>query len=64
MSSGERKVAEILCRRDGITMEEADELISIAISLMEDCSFEMDECEGIMADVLGLEMDYIFDLLT
>lgn len=60
---GHERIAEILCRRDGITVEEAQRLIDEAIEQMEACGYDSDECEDIMADVLGLEPDYIFYLL-
>lgn len=55
---------EVLCRRDGITVKEAKALVSEAILRMAEANYDPEECEDIMAEVLGLEMDYIFDLLT
>lgn len=60
---GRQRVAKILCHRDDITMEEAERLIDEALELMADTGYDIFECEDIMAEVLGLEMDYIFDLL-
>ena len=59
-----REVISILCRRDGITIKEAKALVSEAILRMAECQYDPEECEDIMAEVLGLEPDYIFDLLT
>lgn len=59
-----QNIVSILCRRDGITVEEAEALINEALEQMEEVNWAPDECESIMADVLGLEPDYIFDLLT
>lgn len=57
------RVIEILCRRDGIDEGEAQALIGEAIKQMEEVQYEPFACEDIMANVLGLEPDYIFDLL-
>jgi hypothetical protein len=60
-----RSIKEILIDRDGMTVEEADELIE---AVREDINFAA-ECgdyelaEDIMLGDLGLEMDYIFELL-
>lgn len=56
-------VIGIICRRDGCSAKEAEKLISLAVSEMEACGYDSDECEDIMMNVLGLEMDYIFDIL-
>lgn len=61
--SRERVVA-ILCECDGCTFAEAEELIEQTIEEMDACNYDMLECEEILADNLGLEMDYIFDLLV
>lgn len=58
-----KEVVEILRRRDGISEQEARELVHEALTQMSECNYESDECEDIMANVLGLEPDYIFDLL-
>lgn len=56
-----REIIEILMKRDGISVNEAENLI-------EDCSEEMEsaimrgnyqECEDILASYLGLEPDYL-----
>lgn len=60
---GRQRIVDILCRRDGIAPHEAHDLIDEAIRQMEEASFDPDECEEIMADILGLETDYILDLL-
>jgi hypothetical protein len=57
------RVVDILCRRDGMTQKEAEELISIAITQMAEVAYNPEECEDIMMNVLGLEMDYIHDIL-
>lgn len=58
-----KEVIEILCRRDGINEQEAKMLVNECLIQMSQCNYEPDECESIMADILGLEPDYIFDLL-
>ena len=60
---GRERVAAILCRRDNITFAEAEELIQQTVEEMEDCGYDTFECEDILMNNLGLEMDYIFDLL-
>lgn len=57
------RIAAILCRRDGITFKEAEELIKQTIEEMEACNYAPCECEDIMMTNLGLEPDYIFDLI-
>ena len=58
-------IKKILMNRDGMTSEEADELIE---AVREDINFaaecgDYEMAEDIMLDDLGLEMDYIFELL-
>lgn len=60
---GVRRVAKILCARDGISMEEAIERIEQTREEMAECEYAPFECEDIMMSNLGLEMDYIFDIL-
>ena len=60
MSKPNRVVA-ILMNRDGMTREEAEEKVQEVREMIVDASaFEV---EDIIADELGLEMDYIFDLI-
>ena len=56
-------ITDILCKRDGCKIEEAEERIDEAMRLMEEANFDPEECEEIMAEELGLEPDYIIDLL-
>lgn len=52
-----KMVVEILMRRDGITREEAEDLI-------EECREALEEGDTeAMQEYLGLEDDYIFDVL-
>lgn len=60
---GRQRVVDILRRRDHISEAEANELIDQCLDEMAAVAYDSDECEDIMAGVLGLEPDYIFDLL-
>lgn len=55
------RVVEILMNRDGMTREEAEERVQ-EVRAMIICSSVL-EAEDILIDELGLEMDYIFDLI-
>lgn len=59
-----QKVIDILIERDGLTESEAVAEIEEARQLMDDCGYNYDEVENIMYEILGLEMDYIFDVLN
>lgn len=50
-------VINILVRRDGITAEDADNLINECVDELENGNFDA------IQDILGLEDDYIFDIL-
>lgn len=60
-----KRIVQILMRRDGLSKDEA-------ITLLNNVRVELYECidkgdyagaEHILLDELGLEMDYIFDLI-
>lgn len=55
------KIIQILMERDGMTEEEA----TVLVEETREEIFNSDpwEAEDIMADMLGLEMDYIMDLI-
>lgn len=55
------RVVKILIERDGMAREEAEELINETRE--EILASDPFEAEDIIADYLGLESDYIFDLL-
>ena len=57
------KVAEILRRRDGVSVEEAERQVSEVREAILNCNGSYTEAEEIMLNELGLEMDYIFDIL-
>ena len=55
------RVVEILMNRDGMTREEAEDRVQ-EVREMIVCASVL-EAEDILIDELGLEMDYIFDLI-
>ena len=66
MKTGHDKIVAILMERDELTEEEAREQVEEAVELINEIvasggSYE--EAEENLLDDLGLEMDYIFDLL-
>ena len=56
-------IVEILCRRDGISMNEAVRRVKRVQRALAEVNYSYDEVEQIMMDELGLEMDYIDELL-
>lgn len=59
----QNKIRDILCRRDGMTPEEAQALIDQTIEEIHATDYDYDEVIDIMMSNLGLEGDYILDLL-
>lgn len=57
MKTGREKIIGILMRRDDISREEADELITECVEALEGGDYDA------IHDYLGLEDDYIFDIL-
>lgn len=59
------RVIQILMERDGLTREEAKDLVDETRDLIMEAAGNGDfmECDQIMADQLGLEPDYIMDIL-
>lgn len=59
------KVVDVLMKRDGLTKQEAEKQKTYVADMIQDAvaSGNYDEVEDIMASELGLEMDYIFDML-
>ena len=57
------RIIEILCRRDGISVKEAAARVQSVQAALADVNYDYDEVEDIMTNELGLEMDYIMDLL-
>lgn len=60
---GKEYIVELLCKRDGCSITSAEQLVDQTIEELEACGYDPDECEDIMRNNLGLEMDYIFELL-
>jgi hypothetical protein len=56
------KVVKILMERDGLTQQQAKELVEETRDALQSC--DPFEAEDIIADYLGLELDYIFDILN
>ena len=63
MEKSMSNIIKILMERDGISETEARELIREAQEELEACNYSPVECEDIMLDILGLEVDYLFDVL-
>lgn len=57
------EIINILVQRDGITKAEAFDLVKEVKNMMEECNYDPEECENIFASELGLEPDYIINLL-
>lgn len=56
-------VVKILMKRDGMSKQEAQELVASVRETVEQCSGSFEAASDVLADELGLEMDYIFDVL-
>lgn len=56
-----KKVVEILMERDGMNREEAKDLVKETRDML--LSSDPWDADEIMADMLGLEPDYIMDLI-
>lgn len=59
------RVVKILMKRDDMTREEAESRVEEVRELLEDAvvTGSYNKAEDILADEIGLEMDYIFDLI-
>lgn len=57
------RIVKILMERDGNNEREAIERIINVKMLIEECNYDPDESEAILMEELGLEPDYIMDLL-
>ena len=53
------QIINILMKRDGMTRDEALDLIEEVKGMMEEVSYDPEECENIFETELGLEPDYI-----
>lgn len=66
MLSGKKEVINILVRRDGITVEEAKEILTECMEEVQSAieyGYSTDEVWDIFADYTGLEPDYLLDIL-
>lgn len=59
----QNKIRDILCRRDGMTPEDAQALIDQTVEEIHATDYDYEEVIDIMMNNLGLEGDYILDLL-
>lgn len=57
------RVVEILCHRDNISVQEATERVEYVRELLSHYNYDYDEAETLLLEELGLEMDYIMDIL-
>lgn len=57
------RIVKILMERDGMSEEDAKDLVVDVKCMMAECNYNPHECELIMSQELGLELDYIFDLI-
>lgn len=58
-----KRIIEILMKRDGNTEKEAKARLEEVKDMLVECNYDADETEKIMMEQLGLEMDYIEDIL-
>ena len=58
-----KRIIKILMEREGVDEDEARELANEVREMLADCDYDPTECERIVAEELGLELDYIFDLI-
>jgi hypothetical protein len=57
------RVVKILMDRDGLTQQEAKEQLNEVRQMLRDCNYDPMESEEIILSELGLEMDYIYDIV-
>jgi hypothetical protein len=50
-------------KRDGNTEKEAEARLDEVKNMLEECNYDVDEAENIVLEQLGLEMDYLEDIL-
>mgnify|MGYP000014838778 CR=1 FL=1 len=56
-------VVKILMKRDGLTEEEAKHEVEMVRDMIEDCDYDPEQAEEIIMSELGLELDYVTDIL-
>ncbi len=57
------KIVQILMNRDDLTEQEATELLDECREALADCNYDPEESIDIIQDYLGLEPDYVLDIL-
>ena len=57
------RVVKILMEREGLSREEAEDILNEVKEMLEDCNYDPEESEEIISSELGLEPDYIMDIL-
>lgn len=57
------EIVKILIDRDGMTKEEAVELIRDVRQMFEECEYDPVECEEIFYEEIGLEPEYMLAML-
>lgn len=62
-SSGKDRVVNILMKRDSMSREEASSLVDDVMEMVYDAVANGDDAEEIWMSELGLEPDYLMDLL-
>ena len=57
------RVVKILMNRDGMTENEATSCLDDVRKMLAECNYDIEEAEDIIYSELGLEPDYIMDIL-
>lgn len=57
------RVVKILMEREGLSREEAEDTLNEVREMLEECNYDPEESEEIISSELGLEPDYIMDIL-
>lgn len=63
MKNGISNLEAVLMHRDGLTLYEARKRINNVRQMFMDCNYDADKCEQLMYDKLGVELDYLFDII-
>ena len=63
MKNGISNLEGVLMRRDGLSLYEARKKINQVRQMFMDCNYDADTCEQILYEELGVEMDYVFDII-
>lgn len=56
-------IVQIICQRDGLTLEEARGLVEECRDALHDSEMCYDSAQEIIQEYLGLEPDYFFEIL-